>query len=330
MSVANILTMAGNKMGLNPSEANQREVLLRFLNEAANELYMQSDMSGSLMEQVFKVNGDQTIAMPSYVGELRAIREYSSMIPWSINQMRPRYNQSNWPDFWRNWRLKGRMPLMASITNEAQIVVTVPSVELVPVTVTIVGRTETGTQVTEVVTMSALSVSTVKSFMEPVLSVSKSQVTDYDVTLSDVDGKVLTIIPNNELQAWYQIIDISTMPWLTTSQTSLDHNVEVLYKKALPYLSADSDEFPAQSYDYIVVNKLLQLWAQEQGNAEMAIAYDQLTTRSLARKQEEANRATQDKIAFVINPHDTLNPRIRPRRPGRYGGYGGTTRYGVV
>jgi len=74
----------------------------------------------------------------------------------------------------------------------------------------------------------------------------------------------------------------------------------------------------------------LQVWAQEQGNAQLALQYDQLTTRSLARKMEETNRATQDKVGFVVNPHDTLNPRIRPRRPGRYGGYGATTRYGVV
>ena len=64
MSVQLILSLAGDKMGLNPSLASQRAVLLRFLNEAAEELYDQSDPIGSLAEQVFKVNGDQTISCP--------------------------------------------------------------------------------------------------------------------------------------------------------------------------------------------------------------------------------------------------------------------------
>lgn len=328
MSVQNILALTSVKMGLNPSDAGQRNVLLRFLNEAAYELYMQSDMAGSLMEQVFKINGDQTIALPNYVGELRAVREYNSMIPWSINQLRPRYNQSNWTDFWRNFRLKNRAPLMASITNESLINITVPSVESTPITVSISGRTAIANQITETVTVNATSVSTTNQFLD-VVAVSKSQITNYDVTLADVDNKLLTIIPNNELQAWYQIVDVSTMPWLTSSSSTLDHYVEILYKKALPYLSDDGDEFPAQGYDPIVSNKMMQIWATEEGKADVALAYDQLTSRSLARKHEEANRATQDKISLVVNTHDTLNPRIRPRRPGRYGGYGATTRYGA-
>jgi hypothetical protein len=218
---------------------------------------------------------------------------------------------------------------MNVITNESVITVTVPSVETTPLTVSITGQTDTATSITEVVTMTSTSVSTVNNFVD-VTAVSKSVVTSYDVTLTDVDGNTLTVIPNNELQAWYQIVDVSTMPWLPTSTSSLDHYVEVLYKKALPYLQNDGDEFPAQGYDHIISNKMMQIWAQEEGKADVALAYDQLTTRSLARKTEEANRATQDKVGFVVNPHDTLNPRIRPRRPGRYGGYGATTRYGVV
>lgn len=329
MAVKHILALAAPKMGLNPSDAGQRAVLLRFLNEAAYDLYMQADVAGSLMEQVFKVNGDQTISLPAYVGELRAIREYSSMIPWSINQMRPRYNQSNWNDFWRNFRLKGRMPLMASIKNESVMAIVVPVVDTEELTITITGQTETASQTSETVTVTGLTTYTTKQFID-VVGVSKSRVTDYDVTINDIDGNLLTVIPNTELQAWYQIVDVSTMPWLPQSTSTLDHYVEILYKKALPYLSDDNDEYPAQGFDPIVSNKMLQIWAQEEGNAELALNFDALTTRALARKTEEMNRATEDTIPLVVNPHDTLNPRIRPRRPGRYGGYGATTRYGVV
>lgn len=329
MSVGNILKLAQAKTGLNPEDNNQRNVLLRYLNEAAYEIYMQADLPGSLIEQVFKVNGDQTISLPWTVGELRAVREYTSMIPWSLNQMKPRYFQSNWPDFWRNWRFKNKQPLMASITNESVVTISVPVVETTPLEVTITGSTATASSISETVQVTGLTVQTTNFFTD-ITTILKSKVTEYDVTILDVDGKTLSVIPNTELSTWYTIVDISTMPWLPTSTSSLDHYVEVLYKRTLQYLSNDGDEFPANNCDHIVANKMIQIWYQESGDAQNALAYDQLTTRSLARKVEEVNRATQDKIGFVVNPHDTLNPRIRPRRPGRYGGYGATTRYGVV
>ena len=44
---------------------------------------------------------------PEYVGQIRAMRESFSHIAVKLSQMRPRYNQFNWPDEWRNWRIKG-------------------------------------------------------------------------------------------------------------------------------------------------------------------------------------------------------------------------------
>ena len=324
-----MLSQAGAKMGLNPSDSNERPVLLRFLNEAADELYAQSDMAGSWVEQAFKVNGDQTIAMPHYVGNIRAIREYQSLIPWNIQQMRPRYNVSNWSDFWRTFRLKGKQALEKTITNQAPVVFKVSAVETPPVVITITGSTPNASSVTEQVTINATSVSSVNDWID-ITALNKSGVNSYDITVSDVDGNPLAVLHNNEKNSTYQIVDVSTCPWLNNTQSAQDHYVEVLYKKKLPYLSADGDEFPAQGYDNVIVNKMLQLWFEEQGKPDLASAYDQKATRSLARKHEEENRATQDTVAFTENSHDNLNPRVRARRPARYGGYSTTQRYGVM
>ena len=329
MALKHIIDLVANKMGLNSEDANQRQVLLRFINEAAYEIYNQCDPAGSVMEQVFRVNGDQTVSLPSYVGPLRAIREYSSFIPWSLNQMRPRYNQSNWNDFWRNWRLKGMFALEKSVTNQSQMVVTVPVVENPPITVTVSGSTAQAAYVSETLTMSAVNNSTTNLFTD-VKAFIKSKNTLYDVSLTDIDGNLLSVIPSNELSAKYQIVDVSTCPWLQFTTSTLDHFVEVLYKKALPVFQFDGDEFPAFNYDFIISNKAMQIWSQEQGQVQQALAYDQMTTRSLARRLEEENRATEDCVAFVENTHDLLNPRIRARRPARYGGYSTTTRYGVM
>lgn len=322
MSVKYILSRAGAKMGLNPSASNDRATLIRFLNEAAEELYAQSDLAGSLMEQVFKVNGDQTIALPSYVGKVRAVREFASMQVWHINQMRPRYNQFNWQDMWRNYRLVGKRALMVSVTNEANGVVTVPVVEDPPIVVSISGTTTTANLINEQLVMDELTKTTINGFLD-YSAFKKDRVNSYDVTLSDVDGKVLTVIPNNMLAAMYQIIDISSCPWLPNTTSMLDNYVEILYKKTLTWLEADDDEFPAFDYDNVIVNKIMQLWAEEQEKVDIAAAYDMKATRSASRIHEDQNRATEDMVALVANPHDTLLKRIGTGLRRRYSLYAG-------
>lgn len=329
MPLSYILNQVGQKIGKNPVLVGDREVLLRFVNEAAPELYVQSDMAGSLREQIFRVNGDQTIALPAYVGQIRAVRELDSQISWHLNQLRPRYNQMNWPDMWRNWRLKGLEPLQVSIRNQSVMTVTVPSVETPPIIVTLTGSTTTSANISETLTMDTLMKSGMNDYVH-ITAITKNVVNVVDVSISDVDGRVLTVIPNNQLSAMYQIIDVSLAPWLNQTTGILDHYVEVLYKQALPVFQNDFDEFPAFGYDNVIVNKVLQLWYEEQGNPTLAAAYDSKATRSLARIHEDANRAAEDVAALVENPHDMLSPRQRANRPTRYGDSRMCGKYGYM
>src|ERR1017187_2897695 len=244
MSVGNILSNSGKKIGLDANLPNDRDVLLRFLNEAASELYTQADLVGTLMEQVFKVNGDQTLTLPSYVGELRAVREFASMQAWHLNQMRPRYNQFNWTDMWRNFRLLGKRALMATVTNASLATVSVSVVENPPIVVTLAGPTSTATMMQESLVMDSFTKQSINNFTD-YTSVKKDRTNNCDVTLYDADGKILTVIPNNEVEAKYQTVDISSCPWLPQSTSVTDNYVEILYKKALSVLTLDSDEFPA-------------------------------------------------------------------------------------
>lgn len=329
MPLSYILSQVGNKVGLNPNDSGERSVLLRFVNEAAPELYNQADMAGSLREQVFRVNGDQTIALPHYVGQIRAVREMDSQIAWHLNQLRPRYNQSNWPDMWRNYRLKGLGALQVSVRNQSTLTFTVPVVEDPPLVISVSGPTVGASNTSENVTMSSVSINSTKQYLD-ISAMKKDRVSNYDVTVKDVDGMTLTVIPNNQLQAQYQIIDVSLAPWLNQTTGQLDHYVEILYKQSLPWFKNDDDEFPALGYDNVLVNKVLQLWYEEQGNAEIAAAYDAKATRSMARIHEDANRATEDVVAMVENGHDMLSPRQRANRPTRYGDSRMCGKYGYM
>lgn len=316
MALKYVLNQAGAKMGLNPSQPADRDVLLRFANEAAEELYDSFDPVGSLLEETFKVNGNQTISMPMYVGEIRAVREAASWIAWHLNTMRPRFNQFNWTDSWRNIRLINTQALAATVTNTSVGVLTVHAVENPPIVVTVSGSTETAQNVGETIVMDATTKQTVNQYNTYNL-VSKDRVNMYNVTLSDVDGTLLTVIPNDMLEACYQIYDVSMCPFLNQNTSVQSNYLEVLFKKALPWYQNDSDQFPAQKYDNIWVNKMLQLWKEEQDDAQGALMYDAKATRSAARKKENRNESTEEKVAVVANPHDTLLPRIRGGRRSR-------------
>ena len=322
MPVSYILKAAGSKTGLNPAGTASRLTLLRWLNEAQEELYDEADPPGSLMEQAFKVNGDQTISMPCNVGPIRGVREIDSQIVWSMNRMRPRYAQFNWPDSWRNLRLIGKQALMATVTNQSNAVVTVSIVEDPPIIVSLTGSTANSTSTNEQLVMSSLSVQSINAFTD-YTAIKKNVINQCDVTVSDIDGKVLTIIPNNQLEAQYQVYDVSVCPWLAQSTSPLEHYLEILFKKARTQLYNDDDEYVfGPGYDNILVNKMLQIWNEEQGKADLATAFDTKATRSLARKQQDQHRATEDKVNFVANDHDNLLPRVRPGRRKYYRGYG--------
>ena len=99
--------------------------------------------------------------------------------------------------------------------------------------------------------------------------------------------------------------------------------MEILYKKGLSILFNDEDSFPSRTnYDDILVNKIMQLAKEEEDKPDLAIAYDTKATRSLARKIEDENRATEDIVALTNNPHDGLLMKVRSGRRRRWAYYG--------
>ena len=65
-----ILQQVGFKMGISPQVETERAVILRFVNEAAKELYHISDIPGCLDERLFRINPNQTIACQQMWGRL--------------------------------------------------------------------------------------------------------------------------------------------------------------------------------------------------------------------------------------------------------------------
>jgi hypothetical protein len=136
---------------------------------------------------------------------------------------------------------------------------------------------------------------------KPTPTVGVVQLIDY------VDNSIVYAeIPSNRMESRYLIVDVSEFPFSSTAAEDDSHTLQVLYKKALPRLQNDVDEFPAVGYDNILVSKCMELFLEEQGKMEEAILHDRKATRSLARRQADLERGQDQKVVFKRHNHDKL------------------------
>ena len=272
MSVEYILDRVGKKLGINPNDNHQRSIMLGYLNEGAQELYEESDMVGSLVEDSFYVQGDKTIALPSNVSSIRAVREKESQLPWNLANITERYSHNSTAQDHRTWRIKGYEPFKLTPTSFANLKATATAA-MTDISLTVIGTRSDASRFVETVEMDATS-NTFSTTFTSIESIIKSDVCTYDISIKESDDTVLAVIPNNEKESQYLIVDVSEFPWDDSAPQDDAHTLEVVYKKKLPYLSKDSDEFPADGYDNIIINKVMQLYMEEQGKIEEAMLYD--------------------------------------------------------
>ena len=304
--------------------------MLDYLNEAAQELYEQSDMPGSLEEAEFYVQGDKTVAMPADVYAVRSIREKAgSNVMWDAEPLTARYRENNWDTNHSKFRVKGYSPLKVSLptaitgaansTNKLivrtygitttdddyEVVIKTPYSEafLVSVAGPAVASATSSTNVT-LAPSNAVVITDIISFartLKPTATVGVVQLIDY------ADNSIVYAeIPSNSMESRYLIVDVSEFPFSSSAEEDDSHTLQILYKKALPRLQNDTDEFPAPGYDNILVSKCMELFLEEQGKIEEAILHDKKASRSLARRQADLERGQEQKIVFKRHNHDKL------------------------
>ena len=331
MSVEYILDRFGKKIGMSPSDTSQRALLLDYLNEAAQELYEQSDMPGCLEEAEFYVQGNKTVAMPADVYAIRGIREKAGTnAEWETEALTARYRENSWETNHNKFRVKGYSPLKislpTSITEAANstnklivktfgitttsdnfdVVVKTPYSEAFLVSVT--GLSAVTSAISSATNTLApannIAITDIISFsrtLEPTATSGLVQLLDYaDNTI------VYAEILSNSMESRYLIIDVSEFPFSSTADQDDSHTLQVLYKKTLPRLQNDTDEFPAIGYDNILVSKCMELFLEEQGKVEEAILHDRKATRSLSRRQADLERSQEQRVVFKRHNHDKL------------------------
>lgn len=264
MPLSNILTDCAQKLGTSLADAASRTWLVGQVNQAVRELYESTDLDGSLREQVFSTDiAEQQATFPHYVGSVRAIRRYSSGYPVSLVDMAPRYFRDDWSSsHFYKFRVKSVSPIATYLKHAAPLSITIPEAVSSDISVTFVGATQNRSSARETITIPAGSVlATGTTPFSPLglnpmaLSAVIKGVTDVDVSVLDVENRLLATIPSNVRESRYITVQLFDGTYQLASTSNL---IEVCYKEHLVDLVEDTDCLPVDGYDAAVVWRVLE------------------------------------------------------------------------
>lgn len=275
-----------------------RALLVDIINKAAEEIWKTTDLPGCLREVYVQTNPGDEIAMPPFIGSVRAMRDTTWKEPWPIFDMRPRFHDNWWVNAWKNFRFKYFSPIKRQITNAAMPRASIEVIDS-DVKVTLVGSTLVSNRISETVTMDAVNKQFANTFIS-YDSIQKNIVSDHNVIINDADGIELATIYNDQLESQYQIFDVSDYPWGYEVNTRV---MEVVYKMRLPKLQTDTDVFPVSGFDDAIIQKAKQLITEDRpGDENRAILMEQKTNKLVKNSMQDVDRTFRKKIRFAKNP----------------------------
>lgn len=319
MSFKYILDSVSEKLGYDPTD--DRDLLTRIINRATREVYESQDLPGSLREITLVVPPDSIIALPRYVGELRAMRERATKAKIELKEMDPRYSYNSWPEIWRNWRILKKSPIQHSIENAAfPIILSMGKVENVAVNITITGATLTSARVTEPLTfLPGTTTVQANNLYIDIHSITKESPNTQNITLTGLTAQgvsmVLAVIPNDQLDSIYTLADVSMLPMSGDASGGSARYIEVLYKEPLYYLSNDGDTFICEGFDDAIVYKALEHeYAEKADGGDKAIGFYKKCEQVIFNRVNHSNGASQKEIMFAPNQYFNLFPRFIPYR----------------
>jgi hypothetical protein len=327
MPLSYILRRFAQRTGLSCSgdsfNVDDKQFAVDLINEVSKQLWLNTDINGSMEECIISVLDKQQITIPSFVGTVRDVRQYGTMVPWSLSDIRPRYHRNSWAkDSVRNWRVKGIIPIARDVTNSAPPTAILTAIDNEPVELTITGSTEQANSVSETIICNQLTNSFTKSFTS-YTCIKKNKVNGCDILVQDADGYDLSLIYNNELEAYYQLIDAGSIFADSAQSISIQNplSAEVLYKKRFYPFAEDNDEFPVRDFDDVILQKALAQWYADKDHIEKAAGYEKFANDNAKMISGDKSKGQDLQIEFQETGHQGVFRNLRRsffRRASRF------------
>lgn len=254
-----VLTRVAADSGYHATQ--DRTALVRLLNAAAKELHSKLECNKIYREVTLAVPQNKLVSLPSFIGELRGMRENTTDSPFSLTPlMSPRYVSGAWDWRVRNWRdisespvhtlpaLTGLLTLSSQVAENAVVIIN--------------GSTSNSQRIEESVTLDVTSVNTTNLFTSDIITIASFSTRAYNITITDANGNEIAILYNNETKTRYKIVDVAEVFWATDT-AALESLVDVAYKIKPTFLDKDTDSFYAgDDYDEAWYNLSMALYVK--------------------------------------------------------------------
>lgn len=250
IDILNRISRAEGGLELSDDAVKSRWVDL--INTAARELYESLNLRGSSRTETFDSSfiTQEIIALPSKVFVPYCIRRTDNQEIFTFKDQSSRFRES--PSNQYAYVFHRFSPLKREILNAGPLVFTIPDVEAAAVNITITGRTDKASFRIETVTIPAgqTSVNSANNWFRVDSLVQDRH--DYDVTVSDIDGIELAVLPNNQSEVTYCLYRQDeprgqSNPWKACE-------FELHYKPVYEPMLEDSSQFQCGSiYDDVIM-----------------------------------------------------------------------------
>jgi len=299
----NILQELSAETGISLTVPLERAMLISRINRAAKELYETKNLFGSIFESVFDIGVEcNQISLPWYVKTVLGMRYYDGRMAIEFEDIVNRYFQSLNTEIWYlKFRTQEKNSLAREISNQSQLIFSIPVVESEDINITVIGTTDAASERKEIVNIPAGSLlgNTIGLYKDPVKTIRKDRVTTNDITIKDIEDNELGVIPNHLERSEYNIIQIldSTSP---PSNSNMD-GIEVIYERPFSPFVNDEDEFVfGDTYDDAIIWKYLE---HRSKTPEQALAYQIKIKQLIANIWQKAKMGVKQKLSFKRGPY---------------------------
>lgn len=327
MNLLRLAQRLGRELGMSLQSPTQRETLYELINDAAEQIYTQTDLPRCLLEEQVSVDTTDPlprVTLPSHVGELRAVRDYQDSI--RLHDIRPKFHRRPWPeDSLYVFRILGERAVCRSIDNTVPLYMVPFGYATDDVTVSIVGKTSTASEVHA--TFSADGTGTAATVnWEEIYSISKDNITANDVVfrVGDANGAEIAKIHSYADVSRYVEIELQERPsCCSCSQIQGSRCFEILYKPVFRALQATQSRFQLEGYDLAIIYtavKIYKLRGLSETATEMQIKAAQVhnVRADEILKQIIANK-TQGQDLILQKDHNRMSmSNLRGLRKRRY------------
>jgi hypothetical protein len=259
-----ILDYVARQCSVNLSEDKQRETIQQLINVVAMNMWLSTDLKGSLYTFIFQTPSKRWLSLPEYVSEVRALRDIIGAVKIYAQPMRFTAGilQS---DNLRRFTDHGYSPLkFTEDIDVSRLTVSMDGAMNKDVTVHITGSGLTFNERTLEFTIAAGTNSlTITTQFTRVLSIRKDVVTDNNVVITDSNNVEIATLDNNRFSTRYKLLQLGQPPVgicdadNLTPQSNL-FSYECLYKLRFDgFTGQDQETFPCEEFHTTIAQETI-------------------------------------------------------------------------